>query len=175
MAKKDMQKPLGRGRVKSLRRQAGAPLSRLPRWCGGEMSYEFAGDEIPSRSRLFGRGLCPGHRCIVDRLPHRRARPMRISGRVKALSMAGGSAHIRINFENKAVFTERVTEAGDWRVVGAIVPARAGAGPGKMRRLRLHVFPEGGIGEVIWDDITATTPDKPLSMVRIETEASRTG
>ena len=87
-------------------------------------------------------------------------RPATVSGWVKALEMDGGSAHIRSNIEDDdAVFTDRVQEAGDWRQVSATIDPVEGAGAGETRRIRLHLFLEGGAGDVIWDEIEVRSGD----------------
>ena len=82
-------------------------------------------------------------------------RPASVSAWVKALSMDGGSAHIRCNTDTDAIFSERVTEAGDWRRVECVLPAVEGSAAEKTRRVRIHLFLEGGAGEVVWDDVEA--------------------
>ncbi len=90
-----------------------------------------------------------------------------VSGWVRALSMDGGSAHIRANFDGKGtLFSNRVTEAGDWREVTIELPPREGAGPDDVRSVRLHVFLEGGAGEVLWDDISVQAGDDTRNVVR---------
>ncbi len=83
-------------------------------------------------------------------------RAVTVTGWVKPLEMDGGSAHIRCNAGGEAVFTDRVTEAGGWTQVNCTVGPNPEAAPGTLREVRLHVFLEGGAGEVIWDDISAT-------------------
>ncbi|MBN2449819.1 MAG: heparinase II/III family protein [Lentisphaeria bacterium] len=95
--------------------------------------------------------VCPGNRVL------------RVSGRVKALAMAGGRAHIRCNAGQDAFFTESVTAAGDWREVSVEVPPGTGPAP---RSVRLHVFLEGGAGEVLWDAIRATAGEGVPDLVR---------
>lgn len=85
--------------------------------------------------------------------------PTTVSGWVKALEMDGGAAHIRCNIADDAFFTDRVTEAGDWRQVSATIGPVEGAGAGETRRIRLHLFLEGGAGDVIWDEIEVRSGD----------------
>lgn len=88
-------------------------------------------------------------------------RPLIVTGWLRAVEMDGGSAHIRANVAGEAYFTDRAREAGDWRRVQVEVAAQEGAEAGARRSVRLHVFLEGGAGEVVWDDISARVADVP--------------
>lgn len=103
-------------------------------------------------------GLVQNVRVLADQ-------PTRVRGRVKALKMAGGSAHIRCNTGDKALFTNRVRKAGGWCDAEVVIPATPGAARGSYRNVRLHVFLEGGAGEVIWDDIRVTSGDGAANRV----------
>ena len=92
--------------------------------------------------------------------------PVTVSGWVKALSMDGGSAHIRCNFGSETVFTDDVRDGGDWRQVSCTLKPVEDASAGQMRSVRLHVFLEGGTGEVIWDDISVTVGDATTNAAR---------
>jgi len=78
-----------------------------------------------------------------------------VTGWVKATAMNGGSAHLRVNSGDEIWYSDRVKAVGDWQQVVAQIPAAAN---GQPRSLRIHVFLEGGAGEVIWDDL-AIGPD----------------
>ncbi len=93
-------------------------------------------------------------------------RPVVVSGWVKALQMDGGAAHIRCNFADTAVFTDRVREAGDWRQVSCTIQQTEDAESGQQRRVRLHVFLEGGAGEVVWDEIQVRAGDDGYNYAR---------
>ncbi|MBT3376912.1 MAG: hypothetical protein HN742_08620 [Lentisphaerae bacterium] len=95
--------------------------------------------------------ICPGDQALV------------VTGRVKVLTFSGGKAHIRCNVGKKAFFSETPEQAGDWQGVSVTVPA--GSDP-EVRRVRLHVFLEGGAGEVLWDDVCAQVGGEGLSLVR---------
>ncbi|MDX9978586.1 MAG: heparinase II/III family protein [Lentisphaeria bacterium] len=88
--------------------------------------------------------------------------PVVVSGRVKAVRLAGGKAHIRCNLGSDTYFTASVAEAGDWQEVEVEIPAAGNALP---RRIRLHVFLEGGAGEVLWDDIRVRAKGTGLNLV----------
>lgn len=77
------------------------------------------------------------------------ARPTVVTGWVKAVEMGeGASAHLRLhhNLDKKPVYSNRVTQAGDWTRVEASLPVGA-------KWMRVVAFLEGGAGEVLWDDI----------------------
>lgn len=78
-----------------------------------------------------------------------------VTGWVKVLAMDGGSAHLRVNYGDETIYSDRVRAKGDWQQVTVQVPAAAN---GQPRSLRIHVFLEGGAGEVVWDDL-AVAPD----------------
>lgn len=92
--------------------------------------------------------------------------PVRVSGWVKAPRLEGGSAHLRCNIGEEAFSTPAVQEAGDWQEVSVEIPARANAQPGDRRSIRLHVFLEGGAGEVLWSGIRATAKDDATNLVQ---------
>ncbi len=89
-------------------------------------------------------------------------RPAEVSGWVKVLGLAGGRAHIRCNMEDTALFSPAARVAEDWQQVSVTVPALPDAKPGQTRRIRLHVFLEGGAGEVVWDDISVVQGGREL-------------
>lgn len=91
-------------------------------------------------------------------------RRVRVSGKVKALRMAGASAHIRCNFGKTAVFTNRVRKPGEWTTATVDISPAAEAKPGTSRSIRLHVFLEGGAGEVLWDDVRVTVEDSTTNV-----------
>ncbi len=93
-------------------------------------------------------------------------RPASVSAWVKALAMDGGSAHIRCNTDSDAIFSDRVREAGDWRLVECALPAVEGAPVGQTRRVRIHLFLEGGAGEVVWDEVEARAGGSELNYAR---------
>lgn len=131
----------------------------------GRMVARFATKE-GERIALVQNVRCPGDQPLV------------VSGRVKALHMAGGKAHIRCNLGRDAHFTESVAEAGDWRELRVVIPP---AEDGAPRRVRLHVFLETGEGEVLWDHIQArsngTGPNLVFNGTFVEgnVEGRRTG
>ncbi|MGI5819505.1 MAG: heparinase II/III domain-containing protein [Armatimonadota bacterium] len=109
----------------------------------------------------------PGDRVALVQNVHAPAdRAVTVSGWVRALQMDGGSAHIRCNFGDEARFTERVTDVGDWRRVECTIEPAEGAEAGQTRTLRLHVFLEGGAGEVIWDDIAVEAGEAEVNYAR---------
>lgn len=93
-------------------------------------------------------------------------RALIVSGRVRALAMDGASAHIRCNTGEGATFTDRVTEPGPWREVRCRVDPAPAAAAGQMRQVRLHVFLEGGAGEVLWDDLSAVVEGDTTNLIR---------
>ncbi|MFO8079475.1 MAG: heparinase II/III family protein [Armatimonadota bacterium] len=107
-----------------------------------------------------------GRVALVQNVTAPAARQVTVGGWVRTLEMDGASAHIRCNFDGETVFTTRVTEAGEWRRVECTIDPVEGAEAGQTRSIRLHVFLEGGAGEVIWDDITVHAGDAAHNYAR---------
>ena len=104
-----------------------------------------------------------GRIALVQNVACPRNRPLIVSGRVKALAMAGGRAHIRCNAGKSAWFSPAVQADGDWRTVQVEVPAEVGEG---NRHVRLHAFLESGAGEVLWTDLRARVGGTGPNLVR---------
>jgi hypothetical protein len=130
----------------------------------GEPEWELAERGEPKGSivlRLVAKAT--DRVALVQDVPFPGNRPLIVTGRVKAIAMAGGKAHIRCNLGKKAYFTQTVEKTGDWQEVRVEIPAGDDA---NTRRVRLHVFLEGGEGEVLWDDIQARVAGKGANLVR---------
>ncbi len=133
---------------------AGEPEGRLVAGAGpgGGAAYRLttrAGERIALTQRIH---------VPADQTVH-------VSGWVATSNMAGGSAHIRCNWGDTAVFTNRVRVDGPWQQVAAELPPDEGAEAGTRRGVMLHVFLEEGAGEALWADITATVGDSGTNVV----------
>ena len=102
---------------------------------------------------------------LVQNVPVPASATIIVSGWVKALSMDGGSAHLRANLPGGATFTQRVQQAGDWHQVTTRIEPEANAKPQQIRTIRLHVFLEGGAGEVVWDDIRVQVEGRQTNLL----------
>lgn len=148
-------------------RDAGAPAGwQLWRARGepeGEWLAEGGEGNVPAfRLRCSGQDRV----ALVQDVTVPADRPATVSGKVKALSMAGASAHIRCNIGRQALYTQRVTRPGPWCEVRVALAPKPDAQPGDNRRVRLHVFLEEGAGEVLWTDIRATVEGDGQNLVR---------
>lgn len=82
--------------------------------------------------------------------------PVEATGWVKVLKAGGGSAHLRCNYGDQTLFSNRVKDGEGWQAVKAQIPPDPQGKAGQYRQVRLHVFLEDGAGEVLWDDLKVT-------------------
>ena len=131
----------------------------------GETKGEVAaGQAIDGRVAFRMTGGERGRIALVQNVVVPADRRVEVSGKVKALRMAGASAHIRCNFGKTALFTNRVRKPGEWTRTAVDIPPAAGVKSGANRSIRLHVFLEGGAGEVLWDDVRVTIEGRGPNM-----------
>ncbi len=150
------------------RQQGGAAIEGWSLWkpAGQPEGEAVVGDARGGRGAFRLKTSAKGRVALVQDVTVPADRPVTVSGWVKALAMDGGSAHIRCNYGDEMVFTSRITDEGAWREVTAELPPIEGAAATDTRRVRTHVFLEGGAGEVIWDDVRATVTGQARDYVR---------
>ncbi|MDH7571730.1 MAG: alginate lyase family protein, partial [Armatimonadota bacterium] len=148
----------------NLWRPAGNPRGELVPGAGPQGSPAFriqcaAGD----RAALVQRFTAPAHVAVTVRAW---AKPVRLQG---------GKVHLRANVGEDAYYSPDARAADAWQQLSVEIPPRAGARAGDQQSVGLHLFLEGGAGEVLWAQVQAVAQNDAANLVTNGDFTAQTG